>query len=68
VDLRQVAPALIPEQPVGLGTFINVILAGMFGLVLFSGAFLSLESLREMRSELAQLTAGEESESVGAHS
>ena len=66
-DLRQVAPALIPEQPVGLGALLNAILVGMLGLVLLSGAALGLESLLEMQSESFHIAAEEESESVAAH-
>ena len=51
VVLRQVSPALVPEQPVGLGAWISAVLAGVLGLALLSGAVAALESLREIRSE-----------------
>jgi uncharacterized protein involved in exopolysaccharide biosynthesis len=66
-DLRQVAPALIPEQPVGLGALLDAVLVGMVGLVLLSGVALGLENLIEMRSESFHIAAEEESESVAAH-
>jgi uncharacterized protein involved in exopolysaccharide biosynthesis len=65
-DLRQVAPAVVPEQPVGLGALLNAILVGMVGLVLLSGAALGFESLVEMRSESFHMATEEESESVAA--
>lgn len=68
VALRQLSPALIPEEPVGLGALVNAILAGVLGLVLFGGAFAGLEILREMRSESLDPIVKEEPESVGARS
>ena len=51
VALRQVSPALVPEQPVGLAAWVNAILGGVLALVLISGAVVALESLREIRSQ-----------------
>jgi uncharacterized protein involved in exopolysaccharide biosynthesis len=65
-ELRQVAPALVPEQPVGPGASLTAILAGLLSMVLFSGAALGLESLREMQSESVPYDGERESESVGA--
>lgn len=67
VTLRQVSPALIPEQPVGPGALVNALLAGVFALALSCAVLLALEILREIRSE-SHGRVVEESEAAGAPS
>jgi uncharacterized protein involved in exopolysaccharide biosynthesis len=66
VVLRQVSPALVPEQPVGLGAWINAVLAGVLALALLSGAVVALESLREIRSDPLDPTIKKACASEGA--
>jgi len=47
VDLKLVAPALIPDRPVRPSILFNTLLATLLGLVLLSGAVLVIEGFRE---------------------
>jgi succinoglycan biosynthesis transport protein ExoP len=62
-DLKQVAPALVPEKPVRPRIILNVILAVLFGATLLSMIALARESYRELRAEEAPLMP--ENETVG---
>ncbi len=62
-DLKQVAPALIPDRPVRPKLLLNSVLAGLMGLALSCGIALARESYREMQAQAIDL-AGED-EHVG---
>lgn len=64
-DLKQVAPALVPEKPVRPRIILNVILAVLFGATLLSMVALARESYREVRADAAPLLP--EDEAVGVH-
>jgi len=64
-DLKQVAPALVPEKPVRPRIILNVILAVLFGATLLSMIALARESYREVRADAAPLLP--EDEAVGVH-
>ena len=64
-DLKQVAPALVPEKPVRPRIILNVILAVLFGATLLSAIALARESYREVRAGAAPLLS--EDEAVGVH-
>jgi succinoglycan biosynthesis transport protein ExoP len=64
-DLKQVAPALVPERPVRPRIVLNVVLAVIFGAALLSALALAHESYREVRADAAALLP--EDEAVGAH-
>ncbi|HLY59164.1 MAG TPA: Wzz/FepE/Etk N-terminal domain-containing protein [Terriglobia bacterium] len=48
-DLKQLAPALIPERPVSPNIILNVVLAGFLSCALLSLSALAWESIRAMR-------------------
>lgn len=50
-DLKQLAPAVVPERPIRPRIVLNTLLGFLFGLLLFSALALILENLREMRLE-----------------
>ena len=49
-DIKQIAPALVPERPVRPKIFINTIMAFLLGLLLFMGCVLVIRGYREARS------------------
>lgn len=63
-DLKQVAPALVPERPVRPRVVLNVLLAIIFGAGLLSTIALARESYGEVRAGAASLLP--EEEAVGA--
>lgn len=60
-DLTQVAPAVVPEKPVGPNILFNTLIATVLGLVLLSGAAVVMEGLRGTHSETVGLIGEEES-------
>lgn len=64
-DLKQVAPALVPEKPTRPKIVLNTILGLLLGFLLLTGIALFLEGLREVRAE--NLTFDAEREPVHFH-
>ncbi len=64
VNLRQVAPALVPERPVRPRILFNVLLAALLGFILLSGAAMAVESFREMQGADIHLVGEDEPVSV----
>ena len=50
-DLKQVAPALVPERPTRPRPLLNTILGLLLTFILLTGTALTVESLRELRQE-----------------
>jgi uncharacterized protein involved in exopolysaccharide biosynthesis len=50
-DLKQVAPALVPERPTRPRPLLNTLLGLLLSFTLLTGTALTLESLREMQPE-----------------
>jgi succinoglycan biosynthesis transport protein ExoP len=50
-DLKQLAPAMIPERPVRPKILLNTVLGIFLGLLVLSGLAMTIESFREMQSE-----------------
>jgi uncharacterized protein involved in exopolysaccharide biosynthesis len=48
-DMKQIAPALIPERPVRPMAMLNTLLGFLLGVFLFTGLALAIENYREMR-------------------
>lgn len=53
-ELKQVAPALVPERPVRPRLLLNTLLGGLLGWVILSVAAALLESLRDLRAKSIQ--------------
>jgi uncharacterized protein involved in exopolysaccharide biosynthesis len=51
-DLKQLAPAVVPERPVKPRIFLNTVLAAFFGFTLSALASLAWESFQEVRSRV----------------
>ncbi len=64
VDLKQVAPALVPDRPVRPKILFNTLLATLLGLLFLSGAALARESFRELQPETIDYISDEESANV----
>lgn len=64
-DLKQVAPALVPERPTRPRPFLNTLLGLLLSFILLSATALTVESLRELRQE--SLTFIPEDEPVNVH-
>jgi uncharacterized protein involved in exopolysaccharide biosynthesis len=58
-DIKQVAPALVPELPVRPRTLLNTLLAGLIGLVLLAGLALVTERFREWQVDAGRFSAEE---------
>lgn len=50
-DLKQIAPALIPDRPVRPRIILNTFVAGFLGLIVLGGIALSIESFRPVQQE-----------------
>lgn len=48
-DLKQVAPAIVPERPIRPKIVLNTILGFLLGAMLFASSALLIENIREMR-------------------
>ena len=60
LDLKQLAPALVPERPVRPRPLLNTLLGAVVSFTLLAGTALTLEGLREMRPETSEFVAEEE--------
>ena len=49
-DMKQIAPALIPQRPVRPRILINTVMGFLLGILLFGGWFIAIQSYREVRS------------------
>jgi succinoglycan biosynthesis transport protein ExoP len=49
-DMKQIAPALVPQRPVRPRILINTLLGFVLGILLFAGAVIAMRSFREVRS------------------
>ena len=49
-DMKQIAPALIPQRPVRPRILINTLMGFLLGILLFGGWFIAMQSYREVRS------------------
>jgi len=65
-DLKQVAPALVPERPTRPRPFLNTLLGLLLSFALLTGTALTVESLRELRQETPTFLP--EDEPVNLHS
>ena len=59
-DLKQVAPALVPERPIRPRLLLNTLLGGFMGLVLLTVAAALLESVRDLRAKSIHFVVDEE--------
>ncbi len=59
-DLKQVAPALVPERPTRPKILLNTVLGMLLSFALLAGTALTLESVREMQRENAGFIPEEE--------
>ena len=59
-DLKQVAPALVPEKPARPKILLNTLLAVLMGSALLSGMALAIESYREMQVRTVRFVAEDE--------
>jgi uncharacterized protein involved in exopolysaccharide biosynthesis len=50
-DMKQIAPALPPERPVGPSLPINMLAGFFLGILVFGGGSVALQSLRDVRGE-----------------
>jgi len=64
-DLKQLAPALVPERPVRPNLPLNTVLGVLLGLTLFGGAAIAIESFRELHPIGGRFVEEEETVSVG---
>lgn len=62
-DLKQVAPALVPERPTRPKLLLNTLLAGLLGLAVLTGTALAVESFREIQASTIPFV--EEDEPLG---
>ncbi|MCI0423159.1 MAG: hypothetical protein L0312_28700, partial [Acidobacteria bacterium] len=63
-ELKQVAPALVPERPIRPRLLLNTLLGGFMGLVLLTAAAALFESARDFRAKSIHMFVGEEPEAV----
>ena len=63
-ELKQVAPALVPERPIRPRLLLNTLLGGFLGLVLLTVAAALLESVRDLRAKSMHILVDEEPEAV----
>jgi uncharacterized protein involved in exopolysaccharide biosynthesis len=66
-DMKQIAPALIPQRPVRPRILINTLMGFLLGVLLFSGWLLAMQSYREVRSSDLFPAEAMDVEAVGAH-
>ncbi|MBI4165888.1 MAG: hypothetical protein HY508_09165 [Acidobacteria bacterium] len=59
-ELKQVAPALVPERPIRPRLLLNTLLGGFLGLVLLTVAAALLESVRDLRAKSIHFVVEEE--------
>jgi tyrosine-protein kinase Etk/Wzc len=64
VDLKLLAPALVPENPVRPRILLNTTLSALLGLILLGGAAVARESFRELQPEAIHYISEEESANV----
>jgi succinoglycan biosynthesis transport protein ExoP len=65
-DLKQIAPALVPERPVRPRVLINTLMGFLFGILVFSGLTIGLQSYRDFSRQSALLESVEEEVKVVA--
>jgi polysaccharide biosynthesis transport protein len=64
-ELKQVAPALVPERPIRPRLLLNTLLGGLMGLVILAVAAALIESIRDLRAQSIRALMGEEPVGVG---
>jgi capsular polysaccharide biosynthesis protein len=64
-DMKQIAPALVPQRPIRPRILINTLMGFLLGVLLFSGCVLVMQSYREVRSPDALPAEAMDVEAVG---
>ena len=66
-DIKQIAPALIPQRPVRPRTLVNTVMGFLLGILLFGGLVVAMQSYQDVQAIESFPVEEIDVEAVGAH-